>query len=355
MIIRYFNNKSKVINKEHMDPEIVNQRNQFPGNEPMYIVLLLIVILSLIMLLFLWLLSLIARVEVTFRILVIINLLAANFLQTLGFILNFSFEHNRKYYPYFDSTFLCQTQSILLIGFSMSRDLWVVMITIVTFFNVFYNKEFSKKNWMLFVIFCLVSYGIPLSVVLFYVSQGVFGVCELNCWIKKESLDDDGYPGYGTFVYGIKFICMGTVIVLTVLIIKHLFTMNASFDLNKKEVKRYALKMLMFPGVQFLAGFIPTIYTLLLEMMKSTSVSLGFITLFFGSIQGVLFPICYLSNTGSLSVILACMKKDNQPIKQELITKQRDDSYHCDNSDDDTIDQIINIDSQELSLSNIDD
>ena len=106
MIIRYFNNKSKVINKEHMDPEIVNQRNQFPGNEPMYIVLLLIVILSLIMLLFLWLLSFIARVEVTFRILVIINLLAANFLQTLGFILNFSFEHNRKYYPYFDSTFL---------------------------------------------------------------------------------------------------------------------------------------------------------------------------------------------------------------------------------------------------------
>ena len=174
------------------------------------------------------------------------------------------------------------------------------MITIITFYNVFYNKEFSKKNWMLFGILCLISYGIPLMVVLFYVSQGVFGVCELNCWIKKESVDDDGYPGFGTFVYVIKFICMGVVIILTVLIIKHLFSLKGSPDLDKNRVRRYALKMLMFPGVQFLAGFIPTIYTLLLEMMKSTSVSLGFITLFFGSIQGVLFPICYLSNTGAL-------------------------------------------------------
>lgn len=338
-----------------MDPEIVNQKSKFPGNEPMYILLLLIVILSFIMLLFLWLLSFIARVKVTFRILVIINLLAANFLQTLGFILNFSFEHNKKYYLYFDNNFLCLTQSILLIGFSMCRDFWVVMITIVTFVNVFYNKEFNKKNWMVFAVFCLISYGIPLVIVLFYVSKDVFGVCELNCWIKKESIDDDGYPGYGIFVYVVKFICMGTVIILTILIIKHLFSLNGTPELDTKTVRRYALKMLMFPGVQFLAGFIPTIYTLLLEVMKSTSVSLGFITLFFGSIQGVLFPICYLSNTGALSVILACIKRDTTSIKQELISQNSEGNEQFDNSEDDIIiNQITSRDSQDLSLSNID-
>ena len=35
-----------------MDSAIINQRSKFPGNEPMYIVLLLIAILSFIMLLF---------------------------------------------------------------------------------------------------------------------------------------------------------------------------------------------------------------------------------------------------------------------------------------------------------------
>ena len=100
-----------------MDSAIINQRSKFPGNEPMYIVLLLIAILSFIMLLFLLCLSHIARVKVTFRIMVILNLLAANFLQTIGFILNFSFEYDSKYYTYFDSNFLCQTQSMLLIGF----------------------------------------------------------------------------------------------------------------------------------------------------------------------------------------------------------------------------------------------
>ena len=324
-----------------MDSAIINQRSKFPGNEPMYIVLLLIAILSFIMLLFLLCLSHIARVKVTFRIMVILNLLAANFLQTIGFILNFSFEYDSKYYTYFDSNFLCQTQSMLLIGFSMSRDFWVVMVTILTFCNVFYNKEFTRKNWMVFGCFCTVSYGFPLVVILFYAYKGVFGVCELNCWIKKESINDIGYPGYGTFVYGIKAICMGLVVILTVLIIKHLFSLKGSPELDTKAVRRYALKMLMFPGVQFIAGFVPSIYTFLLEVRHQTSVRLGFITLFFGSIQGVLFPICYLSNTGALSVILACIKRDTQSIKQEMVTKNKDDIDDNDDIDDIDEDMII--------------
>ena len=329
-----------------MDSEIIKQRSLFPGNEPMYIVLLLIAILSSIMLILLLYLSYIARVKVTFRILVIINLLAANFLQTIGFILNFSFEYDSKYYTYFNSNFLCQTQSILLIGFSMSRDFWVVMITILTFLNVFFNKEFTRKNWMVFGCFCVVSYGFPLMVILFYSYKGVFGVCELNCWIKKESKNDIGYPGYGTFVYIIKFICMGFVIILTVLIIKHLFSLKGSPDLDTKAVRRYALKMLMFPGVQFLAGFVPSIYTYLLEVRHQTQLSLGFITLFFGSIQGILFPICYLSNTGALSVILACIKRDTESLKQEMVTTNKDDIE--DNSD---VDFLVE---RDFSNSNID-
>ena len=93
----------------------------------------------------------------------------------------------------------------------------------------------------------------------------------------------------------------------------------------------------MFPGVQFIAGFVPSIYTFLLEVRHQTSVRLGFITLFFGSIQGVLFPICYLSNTGALSVILACIKRDTQSFKQEIVTENKDDIDDIDDIDEDMI------------------
>ena len=55
--------------------------------------------------------------------------------------------------------------------------------------------------------------------------NGVLGVCELNCWIKK-SPGKTLYFGYGAFVYILKFILITGVIVFTILISKYLLQMS---------------------------------------------------------------------------------------------------------------------------------
>ena len=65
----------------------------------------------------------------------------------------------------------------------------------------------------------------------------------------------------------------------------------------------------MFPGVQFITGLIPTIYTMFLESYNNPTKAMGICTLLFGSIQGILYPICYLLNTGVFTVFGCCKKQ----------------------------------------------
>ena len=59
--------------------------------------------------------------------------------------------------------------------------------------------------------------------------------------------------------------------------------------------------MSLFPLVQIVTGLFPTIYTFLLSSLQ-TNTLLGFFTLFFGSIQGILYPLCYLFNSEIINV-----------------------------------------------------
>lgn len=286
-------------------------RKSFPENESLYLILISIVVMSFLILLFLVILTVITKLEITYNIGLILNLLTINFIDTVAYICNYSFEYKGKYYMYINSNFLCNLQSILIISGSLSRDFWILIITFVIYQNIVNNKEYTTKNWVVTLIFGCFGYLIPFIIVMVYFFSGVLGVCELNCWIAKSSIEKPIASGYGITVYAIKFICIALVVFLTILIIRDLYKMNNISGLYNEQIKRYAWKMLMFPVVQFITGIIPAIYTLILECVNSSTRSMGFFTLLFGSIQGILFPICYLFNTGVFTVFGCCKTQKN--------------------------------------------
>ena len=136
-------------------------REKFPSNELSYIVLLVIVILSLLILKFLAIITVISKVKISFRLIIMFNLLFANFMNTFSYILNYSFQYGSKYYPYYDNNILCTSQAFLLISFSTSRDFWIFVITFVTYRRVVYNDLFKKHNWIYYICFCVLCYLVP--------------------------------------------------------------------------------------------------------------------------------------------------------------------------------------------------
>ena len=71
-------------------------REKFPLNELSYIILLVIVILSLLILIFLAIITVISKVKISFRLIIMFNLLFANFMNTFSYIpgifINFIFD-----------------------------------------------------------------------------------------------------------------------------------------------------------------------------------------------------------------------------------------------------------------------
>ena len=293
-----------------MDNDIINEtRSKFPGNEPLYLVLISFVVMSLLIFLFLIILTVITKLKITYNIGLILNLLTINFINSIAYIFNYSFENNGDYFLYINSEFLCSLQSILIIFGSISRDFWILIITFIIYQNIINSKEYTIKNWIITLIFGCLGYLVPLIIIIIYYFSGVLGVCELNCWIARSSKEKPIPGGYGITVYVIKFISIALVFCLTILIIRHLYKMNNTTGLYNQQIKRYAWKMLMFPGVQFITGLIPTIYTMFLESFNNPTKAMGICTLLFGCIQGILYPICYLLNTGVFTVFGCCKKQ----------------------------------------------
>ena len=139
----------------------------------------------------------------------------------------------------------------------------------------------------------------------------MLGICELNCWIRKENVGKAIFPGYSLFVYIFKFVLISGVIVFTVLIMQYLLQVSEKDRQLRKEVKKVGWKMLMFPLVQILTGLFPSIYTFLLSFFDSQPYFMKFATLFFGCIQGILFPLCYLFNSEIKTVFIKKTKNED--------------------------------------------
>ena len=291
--------------------ELSQIRNSFPLSEPSYIVLLIIAIFSFLMLTLIAVIAYMSKNTPKFRLLIMFNLLIINFMNSFSYILNFSFKYENKYYPYYDNDSLCISQGFLLITCSTSRDFWILILTFSTYKIVNNNEDFDTINRKYLICFCLLGYLVPLLISCTFYFKNVFGVCDLNCWIKKEVVGQITYGGYSKFISYLKLSVMICVICLMIILIRNLLQVNKNDKSYNKEIMHLAWKLMLFPTIQFFAWCLPTIYSTLFTISPSASRYFGLASLFVGSIQGVLYPLCFLVTSKPFS--LCCKKKTPEP------------------------------------------
>ena len=291
--------------------ELSQIRNSFPSSEPSYIVLLIIATLSFFMLILIAVIAYMSKNTPKFRLLIMLNLLIINFMNSLSYILNFSFKYENKYYPYYDNASLCTSQGFLLITCSTSRDFWILILTFSTYKIVNNNEDFDTINYKYLISFCVLGYLVPLLISCTFYFKKVFGVCDLNCWIKKEVVGQTTHAGYSSFISFLKLSVMICVICLMIILIRNLLKINKDDKTFNREIMKLAWKLMLFPTIQFFAWCLPTIYSTLFTISPSASRYFGLATLFVGSVQGVLYPICFLVTSKPFS--LCCKKKTTEP------------------------------------------
>lgn len=286
------------------------QRDYFPGNEPVYISLIVIVILSYFLFMLYLYFTFKGKIKCTFNSSIILNLLCVNFLNTNAYLLNYSFFKDGQFYLYFDNDNLCEVQSFLTIFTSLSRDIWVVITIFVTFQSIVNSKKYDRSNLTMFLLFCLGSYIFPLLITILYGLRGLFGVSDFNCWIKIEK----STSVYAFLLYFIKWICVSGVVYFSFRIIKNLIGLPKD-NIDNKTFLKQSIKMLSFPFILVVSNLIPFFYTFLSLCSVSISKYYGAVVVIVGGIQGILYPLCYLINSGAL--ISICQKNTDTDNESE--------------------------------------
>lgn len=272
------------------EDEIERIRSEFPFNEPLYLVLLVIAFLSIISFVILPILSCLKSKPAQNEICIYTYIfLITNLIHTLAYTLNRSFKYKTQFKLYIENNILCYSQSIIFIFFSLSRNLWIFFITYIKYITIVKQKDLNLKYKTYLMIFCIIGFGVPLLFTLFYDFKDVLGLGEYDCWIKE------GEYKYGVALLIIKNLITLVVLIFCVLIMRYIYnSLKMSSKEKKREGMKFITKTLAFPMIKIICEIVSLITTILLEIFKSVSKYLGYSMLLIGAIQGVLFPLILL-------------------------------------------------------------
>ena len=258
-------------------------------------------------------------------------------IHTIGYTLNWVDDTNGPLVSYFSSS-LCEAQSFTLIASSMSEELWVTIVTIESYLLTSkpQGEEAATTKWKKIILLCLLSYLLPVIVAYVYFHFDLLGKNHLNCWIKS----DDNMYLLGLILYCHKWVNLILVIYFSFLMLRTLLSITIKDEKEKESAKKYLITILMFPTIQLIGGIIPTIYTILIIFDFQLKISFfGIATLICGAVQGVLFPIVYLSFTNVRKGLLFCCYK-NEHVAQKNDLDNSFDTEKEENEGDKSFDSI---------------
>ncbi len=263
------------------------------GDDPVYILILVDAIICVLITTGLLIFSCTKGSQKTDIFFFAINLIIMSGIKTISYCINW--VNGGKLL--FNSDFLCKLQATLMIIPSISQEFWVTSITITCFQSIVYRKDYDQKSRKkLLILSYLINDGLPILIVLIYHYQDVLGPSGIYCWMK---------PGlsaiYAIIQYVLKWGCILFNIYLTIRLSQFLISLKVTDGMSeqdKEHIKWLAIRMLSFPLIQLLGASIGTVYRV------SRIDVLRIPTVICGSLQGILYPLCFGWNIG----IVSCCK-----------------------------------------------
>lgn len=270
------------------------------NDDPVYIVIIINAVISVFLILGLFIFSVIQKAKRTNIFNLAFNLIIMSGIKNISYTINWVVNGELLY----QNEFLCKMQSTLMVVPSISQEFWVCSITITCFLNIVKGNTPEPKFVNKFFLFSfLINDIVPIIIIIIYHILDVLGKNDLYCWIKPGV-----GPAYGIVQYVLKWSSIILNIYLTVRIIVHLNKYSGVDELEGRNTKSLAIRMLSFPLIQLLAAILLTIYRL------SGNKALSKPVVICGSLQGILYPLCFGWNVNLISILCSCWCQKPEPL-----------------------------------------
>ena len=221
-----------------------------------------------------------------------------------------SFSYTLNYVEGVNSRFgqpLCILQSIMLISFCQIQEIWVFIITFISFQGVIknhlYNINKEKKRYYLILI--LVYIVFPLAILIPYGANGALGEHEKYCWVKQ----DNEFESRLLFVLKNLYIFINLVITI-IMFVRVRLDKHKSKDYDKRM--KFCLKTSVFVLIQLIINIPMTI----IRLSGAIDINIGS---FISSSSGIFYPIYIAWYTE-----IICSKKKESSDTNETPDTQED-------------------------------
>ena len=211
---------------------------------------------------------------------------------------------------------------------SISHEFWAASIPMINHLQNVKGEQYLKKRFKCYFISFFILYNIlPFILTLIFQRLDSFGQNNLYCWVKQPNGSFSKELVIQVVIFIFRWFNIGFCIVYTIKIILFLCSFKSTSKEEDNTKRSYSLRMLLFPFIQVFGEILPVTYRGLLWINSSFSVSwMQNAIVILGSLQSILYPICYCFHAGMFTYIhQSCHKNYNNDITIHTINMITDE------------------------------
>ena len=296
-------------NIEDPNYSINSPYNFFVGGDYARVIILLYILFSFLLNLLIIIAIIISKKKLSFISKITLSILGVNFIHTFSYIYEWVIKiegKTKKVGKESDNTsvgFLltgnpnnmdaCLTQAFSLISSSISQDFLINI-----FVYLINQSNIPKISYICLAVFSL-AFLFPCLLTLILLLVGALGINDRFCYVNKYKYDKNS-PNIYEFYSGFEACVTIVYIVRTINLIysSYIFIKIVKYVISRNLKITYIFKIASLLLIQLITISIGVIYRISSYFSKKFSVNFSGVYLILNTIDGVLFPLCFIISNG---------------------------------------------------------
>ena len=233
------------------------------------------------------------------------NILIANAIHVVSYIMNWVKWEESKPHLLFDSNSICYIQGFFMSFSSISQGLWIIFYEIMHLLIIVTGLAKKDLRKVKAYIFYTIGYILPIILCIYFLFMNSYGPNDIYCYFSKERKTQPEVKRGQNITFLLRWIIIILIILFSIIYMYFIICKKESLKETKFN-KNLTWRLLSYPIIQLFGTLYPTLYR---YFNLKNSFKNAYIIVLLGAAQGILFPFCFfMTSTGFFTSCLTFAK-----------------------------------------------
>ena len=233
------------------------------------------------------------------------NILIANAIHVVSYIMNWVKWENDKPKLLINNNNMCRIQGFFMSFSSISQGMWIIFYEFIHIFVIL--SGLAKRDFRRIkpYIYYTIGYILPIILCIYFFFNDCFGPNDIYCYFDKKRKTDEAVANGQNITFFLRWIIIIIIILFSLVYIYFISCKKDSLK-DHKYNKNLTWRLLLYPFIQLFGTLYPTLYRYF--GLKQSFIN-AYVIVLLGGTQGILFPVCFfMTSTGFFSACIILAK-----------------------------------------------